>query len=543
MEKQKADKIIPEFLPKIYGFAYKKSFSYDEAEELAAEMTAQVYRSLLSRETVVNPEGYVWRICEHVYARYVSSVKKRKGLSLDLISDIPYYDLTVEDDDPVEAKRLRREIAYLSASRREIVFRFYYRKESVRAIAERMNLPEGTVKWHLNRAKNELKEGLKMERKIGKLGLHPVEAADLGHSGSVGPNGGPEYYLGDRLNLNIVYSVYYEPKKPREIAEELGVTPVFIEDKIEVLENNGYLVRKKDGRYTTYVDFCPLTFSKERQENQLRKMLEAAEWLVKEYVPKVRKAVSEVKDVYIPTGNRELLEAAAIMYAVTNKCSFDDNTFRRDLSKYDISDLDGGKYVACVNLYNECIDPDFKESDWGSLRSCGSMWRGSSKYPAVGSWSIDSRYDNREGAWKNNLDTDYEALYELMTGRLNDEKMNAEKIARLRERKFIDDKNRVRIMVCKEDMDKFFDRIPRLELDEKTKETFASYALEIAMEEAKDYPPQMQDLIVSWNSDLFNNTTAILVLNLLYSEGVFRPLTDDELVTADLIMFSDVLPE
>ena len=34
MEKQKVDQIITDYLKKIYGFAIKKSYSYDEAEEL-----------------------------------------------------------------------------------------------------------------------------------------------------------------------------------------------------------------------------------------------------------------------------------------------------------------------------------------------------------------------------------------------------------------------------------------------------------------------------------------------------------------------------
>ncbi|MBR3415606.1 MAG: hypothetical protein IKH09_02765, partial [Clostridia bacterium] len=98
MEKEKADALITDYLGKIYGFAYKKSFSYGEAEELAAEMTSEVYRALRGSGEVVNPEGYVWRICEHTYARYVSSVKKQKGISIDETADIPYYDEVTDDE-------------------------------------------------------------------------------------------------------------------------------------------------------------------------------------------------------------------------------------------------------------------------------------------------------------------------------------------------------------------------------------------------------------------------------------------------------------
>ena len=72
MEKQKADKIITEYLKKIYGFAMKKAFSYDEAEDLCSDIIQEVYLSLLKAEEIVNIEGYIWRISEHVYAKYVS---------------------------------------------------------------------------------------------------------------------------------------------------------------------------------------------------------------------------------------------------------------------------------------------------------------------------------------------------------------------------------------------------------------------------------------------------------------------------------------
>ena len=76
MEKQKADQIITEYMQRLYGFAMKKAYSYDEAEELCAEIIKEVYISLRRAGEIVNLEGYVWRISEHTYARYVSA---RKG--------------------------------------------------------------------------------------------------------------------------------------------------------------------------------------------------------------------------------------------------------------------------------------------------------------------------------------------------------------------------------------------------------------------------------------------------------------------------------
>lgn len=59
MDKQKADELLISYLPKLFGFAMKKSFSYAEAEELCSEMVAELYESLLKAKEIIQPG----RIC------------------------------------------------------------------------------------------------------------------------------------------------------------------------------------------------------------------------------------------------------------------------------------------------------------------------------------------------------------------------------------------------------------------------------------------------------------------------------------------------
>lgn len=157
------------------------------------------------------------------------------------------------------------------------------------------------------------------------------------------------------------------------------------------------------------------------------------------------------------------------------------------------------------------------------------------------SWSIDSRLCSRQGAWQNNLCTDYEYIYEFLSGTIRDNAANADKFNRLRERKFLTEDDRVNIMIVKGKQEDFFGKIPRL--SESIRDRFAKSALEYAMLEAKDYPPQMQDLVLSWGVSGFIGTiVAVMVMDILYADGTFRPLTENEKVTSDLIMFSDILP-
>ena len=539
MNKQQADELIVQYLPKIYGFAMKKAFSYQEAEELSSDIVAEVYLSMLSAKEIVNIDGYVWRISEHVYSKFVSSKKKREGVSIDGM-DIPDDTSVWDDDVDSELDLLRREIAFLTQTRRKIVYSFYYENKTISTITKEMGIPEGTIKWHLNKAKNDLKEGFIMERKIGKLGIKPIEAIGFSHSGNPGSNGGTEHYLGNKLNLNIVYSVYHTPKTLTEIAEELGVTPVYIEDTVAELVANGFLVEQAGKRYTTYVCFNPETYSLELKDKRLQKKMEIAKLLVREYVPQIRAAIADVKNVYIPSGNRELFEAAAIFYAVNNKCNLGSKI---DLSQYWIKTLAGGNFIPYVDIPATQSDPDYvSPQTFPPYWSCGDMNRWSEKYPSVYAWSLDTRYSSRTGAWKNNLTSDYEYLYEFMTGAIENTPANKEKFDRLKARGYLTEDNKVNIMVMRDEAKAFFAKLPSL--NEEIKKTFADYALEHAMLVAKNYPSQMRDLVVArYVGSFVDSTVALMVMDILYENGTFRPLTEREKVTSNLLMFCDQLPQ
>jgi hypothetical protein len=410
-----------------------------------------------------------------------------------------------------------------------------------------IELPAGTVKWHLNKARNELKEGFNMERKIGSLGLSPVKAVGFTHNGCPGSKGGPEYYLNDKINLNIVYSVYENPKTMEEIAEDLGMTPVFLEDRIAMLLANGFLVETKGKRYTTYVKFTPKEFSLEAAVNGVRMQQKVAKILAENYVPQVRAALAGLeigKDIYIPGGNRELFEAAAIFYAIYSKCSVH---IDKDISKHRIKTLDGADYLVTVELPCELVDPDYKcEFDIPELETkykvCGVMTRDSQKYPCLYSWSIDSRFDSRKGAWQNNLNSDYESLYEIMTGSITESKATSDKFTRLRKRGFLTKDGKINIMIVKSSWNDFKNMLPSP--DKSLLDEFAKYALEQAMIQAKQYPPQIQDRFVAEFMDwAVGSTVAMMVLDELYDSGTFRALNDQEKVTANLLMFADKLPE
>lgn len=514
----------------------------DEAEELCQDIACELYASLRKADAIYNMDGYVWRICRYVYARYVSSIKKRAGVSIDGM-DLPFDEDYGRTEHSEEIAELRTKIAFLTKMRRNIVYSFYYEGKSLEKIAFEQGVAVGTVKWHLNKARNELRKEQNMERTIGKLGLSPIKADGFGHCGKPGSNGDVKFYLNDNLNLNIVYSVYFEPKNISEIAAELGVTPVYIESRVKMLEDNGFLVRQAKEKYTTFVCFSPQTGSIELEEKIYIKLLEAAKTLAKGYAKDIISYADTISDVYIPNGNRDLFSALLVFYSIFNAEYCANGT---DLSKYYIKTTDGGDYIAYVNLPSVPSDPDYQPAidlePYRNLWSCGNMTRITSKYPQIASCSIDTKFTSRTGGWQNNLTSDYEYLYEYITGAIEDNYANKEKFDRLRSRGFINKDSKVNIMVTTQDIFKLLWELP--EMSDEQKRIYADYSLEVAQARAKSYPERMQDLVIFNNSNIIGGSKlAIMVLDELYACGVLKQPTEEERATHTLIMKSDVLPK
>jgi len=134
----------------------------DKAEELASRITLDVYVSLLKADTVNNIDGYIYRIAHNVYARFVNEETKDRHISINDIEVPCENNFTVGIEKDETFIRLRREIAHLSNIRREIVVMHYFQKLGLNEVAQKLDMPHGTVKWHLHDAKKQIKDGFNM---------------------------------------------------------------------------------------------------------------------------------------------------------------------------------------------------------------------------------------------------------------------------------------------------------------------------------------------------------------------------------------------
>ena len=244
-----AEKIITEYLKPVFGFALKRCHSIHDAEDLSQEIAAKAFRALLTKDDVGDVGKYIWTIAHNALSNYYrDTAKSTATVSIDDVSERLSVtdDLQSADESEIVISRLQSEIAYLTKLQRHIVITYYFEKRKQADIASELNIPIGTVKWHLFEAKKELKRGVNMTRNYGERKFNPIRLTRICCNGSAGTKGNNANFFRSALSQNIAYSVRNSYKSVNEIADELGVSPVYVESEAEFLYEYGFLLKKGD---------------------------------------------------------------------------------------------------------------------------------------------------------------------------------------------------------------------------------------------------------------------------------------------------------
>jgi len=553
VDKSYADKITAEYMEKIFGFALSKTMNTDKAEELASRIIFDVYISILKTDEINNINGYIYRVACNVYARFIAEEIRGRHISLDEVRipcEIDFTDDFEKDDTYI---LLRKKISYLGKIQREIVVMHYFQRLKQYEIAERLNIPLGTVKWHLhdarNQIKNKLTEGNKMHEKIN-LGINPIKFAGMGHTGIASPDGkDTAYYLQKLISQNIAYAAYWKAKTITEIAENLGVSAAFVEDEVNYLEEYGFITKVAGGKYLTNIRIDePRT--KEMWEQYHKIYTKYAKIVCDKYVPLVFDAMADYKskNIYAPEDDFNFLMLSVVTFACGHKLDTYYETV--DTSKYYVKRKDGGEYIATAGIYSDkweevSYNTELHNSSGDMFRGCSGISVGTTwDLYQVSAWQFDTYYDDRTGL-ENNLTTDYQYLYEFMTGKINKVPEHADKFKRLFDRGYIvskSDSEYVNMIVTSFSSEEFLNLLPAI--SEELKVIRKEIGDEIFKIDKPHYPAHMQDLVrtASTNS-LASPASRTRVLEQLVTGGTLKPLTENQKHSVNTIMFCDVLPK
>lgn len=249
MEQEKVSQLVAENIKTIFAYALSRVSHKEDAEDLAGDFVLAILQSAPKLRDDNAFFGYIWSIAANTYKKYLR--RKSRTRFDELAEDIPCEDDFTRDIlRSEEHKALRRELALLSREYRECTIAYYFEGLSCAETASRLHISLEMVKYYLFKTRKILKEGIAMEREFGtksynpvRFEFHPIFANTF--------NQQYHHMFNRKLPGNILASAYHTPMTIRELAVELGVASVYLEDEIALLEKYHLLASLPGGKYQT----------------------------------------------------------------------------------------------------------------------------------------------------------------------------------------------------------------------------------------------------------------------------------------------------
>ena len=156
------EQIVRQYRRKVFNVAYKFVGRHDEAEDLTQDIFLKVFKSLETFDRRANFQTWLISVSRNLCIDHYRSVRKERetidravdASELSPVSKEPGPIAAIEQRDRVAL--LRQALAELPDTLRAAVVMRDIQELSYQDIADRLDLPEGTVKSRINRGRTEL---------------------------------------------------------------------------------------------------------------------------------------------------------------------------------------------------------------------------------------------------------------------------------------------------------------------------------------------------------------------------------------------------
>ena len=154
--------IVRQYWRKVFNVAYKFVGKHDQAEDLTQDIFLKIFKSLDTFDRRANFQTWLISISRNLCIDHYRSVRKERE-TIDREIDANELTPASHDPGPVAALEqqdrislLRQALSALPDTLRTAVLMRDIQELSYQEIADRLRLPEGTVKSRINRGRTEL---------------------------------------------------------------------------------------------------------------------------------------------------------------------------------------------------------------------------------------------------------------------------------------------------------------------------------------------------------------------------------------------------
>jgi RNA polymerase sigma-70 factor (ECF subfamily) len=161
-DQQAWEQIVRQHRRKVFNIAYKFTGKHDEAEDLTQDIFLKIFKSLHTFDRRANFQTWLVSVSRNLCIDHYRSVRKeRETIDRDVdagelmpaaITPSAYAELETRG----RVELLRRAMAELQPTLRNAVMLRDIQELTYQEIADKLHLPEGTVKSRINRGRTEL---------------------------------------------------------------------------------------------------------------------------------------------------------------------------------------------------------------------------------------------------------------------------------------------------------------------------------------------------------------------------------------------------
>ncbi len=159
--------LVAEHHQAVFGYAYRLSGSVPDAEDLSQQVFLVAQQKLGQLRKVESAKSWLFAILRNCFLK--SQQRQRPVTATNLQLDVDTIPADTPKSEDIDRERLQQALDEIPEVFRIVLVLFYFEQCSYKEIAEKLELPIGTVMSRLARAKSHLRAKLFAAEEVGRV--------------------------------------------------------------------------------------------------------------------------------------------------------------------------------------------------------------------------------------------------------------------------------------------------------------------------------------------------------------------------------------